>query len=148
MLALPSDDPNPEALNQDSYDDLLTAIESSAGQLALLIAVCDDPQQRQRIIQETDLSESHQSYRLNLATEPEPSLKAAIRSLLNTYADLQQIDRAVITVEGIEQLSFLTQGEEPSQQERFFGYLQWTREALREFHLPIVIWVTYQILSR
>ncbi|TAG12383.1 MAG: tetratricopeptide repeat protein, partial [Oscillatoriales cyanobacterium] len=35
-----------------------------------------------------------------------------------------------------------------SELSRFFGYLQWTREGLREFPYPIVIWVTPKILSR
>ena len=35
-----------------------------------------------------------------------------------------------------------------SELSRFFGYLQWTREGLREFPYPIVLWVTPKILSR
>ncbi|MFM7425444.1 MAG: tetratricopeptide repeat protein [Elainella sp.] len=143
MLELQAADPN-----QDAYDDLLAAIETSDDQLALLIAVCDDPAQRQAIIQryETDLADSHQTYRLSMARS-DPSLKLAIQELI--AADSWQPNRrAVITVLDIERLSFWGQGEEKSPQEVFFGYLQWTREALREFRYPIVIWVTYQILSR
>jgi tetratricopeptide (TPR) repeat protein len=32
-------------------------------------------------------------------------------------------------------------------QDKFFGYLQWTREALRDFRFPVVLWVTYQVLN-
>ncbi|XQQ06402.1 MAG: hypothetical protein EDM05_56175 [Leptolyngbya sp. IPPAS B-1204] len=138
----------PDNLNQNAYDDLLTAIETSTDQLALLIAVCDDPIQRQEIIQryETELAPSHRTYRLSMARS-QPSLKLAIQELLEMES-LQQGDRAVITVVDIERLSFLGWDEEKSQQDQFFGYLQWTREALREFRFPIVIWVTYQILNR
>ncbi|TAG95646.1 MAG: hypothetical protein EAZ19_11170 [Oscillatoriales cyanobacterium] len=54
--------------------------------------------------------------------------------------------KAVITVTGVEKLRFFKQlRESRSEQEVFFGYLQWTREALREFPFSIVLWVTRQI---
>jgi len=142
-------EPSPEAQNQDTYDDLLTAIETSDDRLSLLIAVCDDPRQRQEIMQqyETELSASHRAYRVSMA-RPDPSLKLALQELMATESALQPGEPAVITVLGIEQLSFLGWHAEKSQQDVFFGYLQWTREALREFRFPIVIWVTYQILNR
>jgi tetratricopeptide (TPR) repeat protein len=69
----------PDDQNQDAYDDLLTAIETSGEQLALLIAVCDDPMQRQAIIQryETELAPAYHTYRLSMARS-QPSLKLAI----------------------------------------------------------------------
>ena len=36
--------------NEDSYDDLIVSIEASENRLSLLIAVCDDPQYRDQII--------------------------------------------------------------------------------------------------
>jgi tetratricopeptide (TPR) repeat protein len=42
----------------------------------------------------------------------------------------------------------LGETETNSALDRFFGYLQWTREGLREFPYPIVLWVTPQILSQ
>ncbi|MEA5599318.1 tetratricopeptide repeat protein, partial [Rivularia sp. UHCC 0363] len=142
-------EPSPEAQNQDAYEDLLTAITASDDRLSLLIAVCDDPRQRQEIIQryESELSVSHAAYRVSMARS-EPSLKLALQELMTTELALRQGEPAVITVLGIEQLSFWRGSEAKSQQDVFFGYLQWTREALREFRFPIVIWVTYQILNR
>jgi hypothetical protein len=46
-----------ETSNEDSYEDLLVAIEASEGILSLLIAVCDDSDRREEIIKryETEL---------------------------------------------------------------------------------------------
>jgi tetratricopeptide (TPR) repeat protein len=139
---------DPETQNQNAYDDLLTAIEASEGQLSLLIAVCDDPQLREALITryESDLAPAVKAYRLTL-NKDEPSLRAAIFAAVQSDEYLKQGGRAVLTLTGTERLSFLSQSDEPSEQDRFFGYLQWTREALRDFRFPIVIWVTYQILG-
>ncbi|MCP2732125.1 tetratricopeptide repeat protein, partial [Limnofasciculus baicalensis] len=42
----------------------------------------------------------------------------------------------------------LWETEEKSPLDKFFGYLQWTREGLRAFPYPIVLWVTPKILTR
>lgn len=140
---------DPDRQNQDAYDELLAAIEASENQLSLLIAVCNDPGLQEEIIQryETDLSPTFHHDRLTLA-RGEPSLKAAINQAIAEDEALQQDGKAVLTLTGIEQLHFLRFGEDKSEQDVFFGYLQWTREALREFQFPIVIWVTYQILAQ
>jgi tetratricopeptide (TPR) repeat protein len=73
-------------------------------------------------------------------------LRSAIANLVEQEAYLQQRGKAVITVTGVEKLRFFKQfGESRSEQEVFFGYLQWTREAMREFPFSIVLWVTRQI---
>ncbi|WP_448601613.1 hypothetical protein [Thermoleptolyngbya sp.] len=139
---------NDTTQNQDAYDDLLTAIEASEDQLSLLIAVCDDPQLRTDLIAryERDLAPQIQSYRLELA-KGEPSLRAAIYRAVEGDDYLKQGGRAVLTLTGTEQLSFLSTDGQPSEQDKFFGYLQWTREALRDFRFPVVLWVTYQVLN-
>ena len=38
--------------------------------------------------------------------------------------------------------------DDKSEQERFFFSLQWTREALRQFKFPIVLWLTDAIATR
>ena len=136
-----------EINNEDSYDDLLVAIEASEGILSLLIAVCDDSNLREQIIKryETEVEPDIRSYRITLA-RGEPSLRGAIAQLVQNEEYLQNGGRAVITVTGAEQLYFLKLGAERSKQDIFFGYLQWTREALREFPYPIVLWVTNQIV--
>ncbi|NEO97585.1 MAG: tetratricopeptide repeat protein [Symploca sp. SIO2E9] len=133
--------------NQKAYEDLLVSIEASEDILSLLIAVCDDNDCRLGVIQqyETDVQPQIRPYRVAL-TPTQPSLRAAIAELVETEEYLSDGGRAVLTVTGAEKLFFLKLGEERSQQEIFFGYLQWTREGLRQFPYPIVLWVTNQIL--
>ncbi|MFB8788233.1 MAG: tetratricopeptide repeat protein [Potamolinea sp.] len=132
--------------NEDSYDDLLVSIEASQGKLSLLIAVCDQLDFREQIIQryEAELQPEMRPYRVTLARR-EPSLRAAIAELVAKDEYLRQGGQAVLTVTGIEQFYFLKLGEKRSEQDLFFGYLQWTREGMREFPFPIVIWMTNQI---
>ncbi|MBD2624907.1 tetratricopeptide repeat protein [Trichormus variabilis] len=134
--------------NLDAYDDLIVSIQAKEHDLSLLIAVGDDLNFREQIISqyETELQPDFRPYRVTLA-RGEPSLRAAISQLVESEEYLRQGGKAVITVTGAEQLYFLNMGEERSEQEIFFGYLQWTREALREFPYPIILWVTNQILS-
>jgi tetratricopeptide (TPR) repeat protein len=138
---------NLDEQNQDAYDDLIVSIEAKEQGLNLLIAVCDDAEFRDRIIAhyENELQPRFRPYRVTLA-RGEPSLKAAINQLVQQEEYLRQHNPAVITVTGAEQLYFLKLGNERSEQEIFFGYLQWTREALRDFPYAIVLWVTNQIL--
>lgn len=138
---------NLNSQNQDNYEDLLVSIEAGKDILNLLIAVCDDSDCRDRIISdyEAELEPDIRRYRVELA-RGEPSLRSAIANLVEQEAYLQQRGKAVITVTGVEKLRFFKQlGESRSEQEVFFGYLQWTREALRDFPFSIVLWVTRQI---
>jgi tetratricopeptide (TPR) repeat protein len=133
--------------NQDNYEDLLVSIEAGKDNLNLLIAVCDDSDCRDRLIAdyEAELEPDIRRYRVELA-RGEPSLRSAIANLVEQEAYLQQRGKAVITVTGVEKLRFFKQfGESRSEQQVFFGYLQWTREAMREFPFSIVLWVTRQI---
>lgn len=138
---------NIEINNDDSYDDLIVSIESSTGMLSLLIAVCDDSNLREEIITkyESELTSDIRAFRLTLP-RGEPSLKTALAQLVENNEYLQNGGKAVLTVTGTEQLYFLKLGAEKSEQEIFFGYLQWTRESLQEFPYPIVLWVTNQML--
>jgi tetratricopeptide (TPR) repeat protein len=138
---------NLNSQNQDNYEDLLVSIEAGKDILNLLIAVCDDSDCRDRLIAdyEAELEPDIRRYRVELA-RGEPSLRSAIANLVEQEAYLQQGGKAVITVTGVERLRFFKQfGESRSEQEVFFGYLQWTREAMREFPFSIVLWVTRQI---
>jgi tetratricopeptide (TPR) repeat protein len=138
---------NLNSQNQDNYENLLVSIEAGKDILNLLIAVCDDSDCRDRLIAdyEAELEPDIRHYRVELA-RGEPSLRSAIANLVEQEAYLQQGGKAVITVTGVEKLRFFKQfGESRSEQEVFFGYLQWTREALREFPFSIVLWVTRQI---
>lgn len=87
--------------------------------------------------------------RLRLA-RGEPSLRAAIDRQVQADEYLLQgkTARAVFTVVGAEDLSYLSRNSERSEQDKFFGYLQWTREGLRAFPYPIVLWITYDIFAK
>jgi tetratricopeptide (TPR) repeat protein len=135
--------------NSTAYDGLVAAISASQGVLSLLLAVCDDPQLREAIIQqyEAELQPELRPYRIALP-RTEPSLRRIIAETIAQDDYLQGDGPAVFTITGAEGLSFLTFGAEKSEQDTFLGYLQWTREGLREFPYPIVLWVTTQLLAK
>jgi tetratricopeptide (TPR) repeat protein len=138
-----------EVANATAYDDLVAAIDASDGVLSLLLAVCDDPQLREATIRqyEAELQPKILPYRIEMP-RTEPSLRRVIAEKIAQEPYLHKGGRAVLTVTGAEGLSFLTLGEEKSEQDTFLGYLQWTREALRTFQYPIVLWVTSQLLAK
>jgi len=138
-----------DAENLEAYEDLLVTIEASQGFFSVLIAVCDNGQFRDELIArlEADLQSDIRCYRLSLI-RGEPSLKMTILKKVQTDDYLRSGGRSVVMVTGAEQLYFLQLGEEKSEQDAFFGYLQWTREALPEFRFPIVLWVTTQLLTQ
>ena len=130
--------------NEATYESLISLIENNQDRLALIIVACDDLRLRQRVVDRYE-AEARQtkirSYRIVLGKEP------SLRSELAKLA-LRQGDAAVVTVTGAEWLLRvkMREGEEQSDLDKFFGYLQWTREGLREFRVPIVLWVTHRIL--
>jgi tetratricopeptide (TPR) repeat protein len=138
-----------EVTNATAYEDLVAAIEASNGVLSLLLAVCDDPQLREATIRryEVELQPKILPYRIEMP-RTDPSLRRVIAEKIAQEPYLQEGGRAVLTVTGAEGLSFLTLGDEKSEQDTFLGYLQWTREALRSFQYPIVLWVTSQLLTK
>ncbi|MCC5607488.1 tetratricopeptide repeat protein [Nostoc sp. CHAB 5834] len=138
---------NTDKKNQDAFDYLIVSIEAGAGKFNLLIGICDNANFRNQIIDryEIELKPHFCTYTLTL-DEQEPNLKGAIQQLLEKEECLQQYQPAVITVTGAEKLLFLRLGEEQSAQEKFFGYLQWTREGLGKFPFAIVLWVTHQLM--
>jgi tetratricopeptide (TPR) repeat protein len=134
--------------NEAVYEELISVIEASQGTLALLIVVSDDPTLRESIIQryEQELQHTSQPHRL-LLVKAEPSLRA----VLGDWAEqqIQPSPSAVLTVTGIENLLWFKLKEDNSKTEveKFFGYLQWGREGLRDFPYPIVLWITQRILK-
>ena len=140
---------DPQIDNEETYDQLISLIENSQGRLAPIIVSCDDSALRQRIIMRYE-REARQvqirPYRIVLGQEP--SMRAGLEALKQQEEHLQQDGAAVFTVTGSELLLRVTIDplEEQSELDKFFGYLQWTREGLREFRYPIVLWVTQRIL--
>jgi tetratricopeptide (TPR) repeat protein len=139
---------HPEQINETAYDDLIVSVEASENTLSLLLAVCNDFQLREEIIQryEAELNPTIPNYRVTL-TRTEPSLKQAISQTIEKGAYLKAGGKAVFTVLGAERLLQLRYGAERSEQEIFLGYLQWTREGLQEFQYPIILWLTEPLLE-
>ena len=141
------------SINEDSYDGLVSLIEASQGVLSLLIASCQPGDFQTQMINryEAELAPNIRCYRVVL-NQKEPSLRAGLEQLVKDCPELKEPHAsAAITVTGTEALmEFVSQVDSNNRSElsRFFGYLQWTREALREFPYPIVLWVTPNILSR
>ncbi|WP_416673735.1 tetratricopeptide repeat protein [Egbenema bharatensis] len=139
-----------ELEDQHSYDRLMVALEASQGKLDLLIAVCDDLNLQETVIQ-TYIAELQQQgiahYRVFIQRQ-DPRLRYTLQQLVQQQPELQQEGSGVVTVQGLNDLLGVRLGAATSEQERLLGYLQWTREALREFNFPVVIWVNSALLAQ
>jgi N-acetylglucosaminyldiphosphoundecaprenol N-acetyl-beta-D-mannosaminyltransferase len=135
--------------DEKAYDDLMVSVEASSGVLSLLFAVCDDAQLREQVIQryETELQPQIRSYQIELSPQ-DPSVRLAIAHVVEINPSLQAGEKAVLTVKGAEKLSRFSVDGEPSEQDRFLGYLQWTREGFRAFPLPIILWLPHQLYTK
>ncbi|MFZ4730093.1 MAG: tetratricopeptide repeat protein [Pseudanabaena sp.] len=128
--------------NEDEYDRLVVSLEAGLGTLQILIAVCDNSALKQEVISryESELeAEGVRIYRLALNLE-EPSL---LQALIDGKIDKNI--QAIATVFGAEKLSNLGASNR-EKLDSFLGYLQWTREALRGYPLPIVLWLPSALL--
>jgi tetratricopeptide (TPR) repeat protein len=130
--------------NENAYESLISLIENNQNQLSLIIVSCDDLTLRQQIIGRYEREarlDNIQAKRIVLGTEP--SLKAGLAKL-----ELPAEARVVVTVTGSEWLLRVKTRASDAQSDlqKFFGYLQWTREGLREFQYPVVLWITSTIL--
>ncbi len=131
--------------NEDSYESLISLIENNQHQLSLIIVSCDDLALRQQIIGRYEREarlDNIQAKRIVLGTEP--SLRAGLAKL-----ELPAAARVVVTVTGSEWLLRVKTRASDAQSDldKFFGYLQWTREGLREFQYPVILWITSTILQ-
>jgi tetratricopeptide (TPR) repeat protein len=130
--------------NEDTYESLISLIENSQEQLALIIVACDDLQLRQRTIERYEREAKQSQIRCEqIVLGMEPSLRAGLAKL-----GIENQDGVVVTVTGAEWLLRVKTRATDAQSDldKFFGYLQWTREGLREFRYPVVLWVTFPIL--
>jgi tetratricopeptide (TPR) repeat protein len=133
-----------ELANEKAYESLISLIENNQNLMSLIIVSCDDLTLRQEIIGRYEREarlENIQAKRIVLGTEP--SLKAGLVKLA-----LPAEARVVVTVTGSEWLLRVKTRASDAQSDlqKFFGYLQWTREGLREFQYPVVLWITSTIL--
>ncbi|MBD2392488.1 tetratricopeptide repeat protein [Aphanizomenon flos-aquae NRERC-008] len=126
--------------NEQTYLSLLVSLEAGVGMLQIFIAVCDADRQRENIIAnyEQELAPNYNIYRVYLDSQ-EPSLKQAITQQVTLT------ENAIAIVLGAETLGSFNQNESLK---KFFGYLQWTREALRELKMPIILWIPSRIYDQ
>ena len=138
--------------NQYHLRRLLGSIEASYGGLNLLVCICDNPYYRDEIVEsyEQELGAKGVSYHRVQIDHHQPSLK---QSLFNLNLDSNSEQPKIVTVFGIdgllsvrlEQDRLSPESTNRSEQEKFFFSVQWTREALREFRFPIILWMTESI---
>jgi tetratricopeptide (TPR) repeat protein len=132
--------------NHRSLRRLVLSLQASLGKLNLLIAICDNRSYREQIVQqyETELKTKGIScYRVTLNAE-QVSLRQALENLVNQESGLVTQESVLVTVFADELLGISLQ-QPKSVREQFLFSLQWTREALQEFQLPIILWVTEAI---
>jgi SOS-response transcriptional repressor LexA len=138
---------NLEGENFNAYEELLVSIEANIQKLNLLIGICDDTQFRDEIIEayEAELEEEIACYRITIQPD-KPSIRFLLEDLIQQHPEIKGQDRVVVTVLGAEKLRFLHLEEfGRSEVEEFAGYMQWTREGLRQFPFSIVLWITSNI---
>jgi tetratricopeptide (TPR) repeat protein len=133
-----------EQQNQRNLIRLRLAISSSFGQLNLLIAVCDNLDYRNELIQtyEAKLTEEGFVCHQRKLDKSQPSLKDALLRV-----ETEGEAKTVVTILGADELLGVRLDESKSELEKFFFSVQWTREGLREFKFPVVIWVTERVAA-
>ncbi|ABW27479.1 tetratricopeptide repeat protein [Acaryochloris marina] len=136
------------AEEQRQYLRLLVALEANQGQLGLLIAVAENRNLQTAVIEDYEQALREQgvhAFRLFINRQ-DPSLRTGLEQLVDQQPVLQEHQPAVVTVLGIGDLLPPMLAIPESQQARFLGYLQWTREALRQFRFPVVLWVNRKVV--
>jgi len=124
----------------NTYDRLIVSLEAGLGTLQILLAVCDNTALRQQTMRQYEEELEAQGvrvYRLSINPQ-EPSL---LQALID--GKIENASQAIATVTGAEKISNL--GDRQTLKS-FLGYLQWTREALRRYPMPIVLWLPSALL--
>jgi len=133
--------------NQRSLRRLVVSVQASLHKLNLLIAICDNPLYRDELIRtyEAELTaKGITCYQVQLDRQ-QPSLKQTLLDWQTHTPDWQPETPTLITVRGGDELLGIRLEQAKSAQEQFFFSVQWTREGLREFRVPIVLWVTERV---
>ena len=139
-----------DELNQREFNKLVLSIEAQPQRLDLLLAICDDRNLQARLISdyEAELAAADIITLQTRLSHQRPSLRAALEDLVAQTPALQAGEPAVVTVLNAGELLGVRLSDDKSEQERFFFSLQWTREALRQFHFPIVLWLPDALATR
>jgi tetratricopeptide (TPR) repeat protein len=141
-----------EQINNDEYyTDLVMAIEfSDRDRVSLFIAVCDVDLTQSNIIDRytEQLKPDFRAYQIAVNSK-QLNVSRSIAQLVDREPYLQAGGRAVISVIGATSLAAVKIDANADKPDRdtFFGYLQWTRESFRNFHFPIVFWVSKDIYN-
>ncbi|TVP67237.1 MAG: tetratricopeptide repeat protein, partial [Leptolyngbya sp. LCM1.Bin17] len=137
------------AENQHQLRRLVWSIQSSYGRLNLLVAICDNWKYRDEIIATYEAELEGKGARCDrLRLDPQqPSLKRSLQEHLEQAPELATHPAAVVTVLGADELLGLRLNQDKSALEQFLFSLQWTRESLRGFQLPLVLWLTPRIAA-
>ncbi|MGB3237173.1 MAG: tetratricopeptide repeat protein [Geitlerinemataceae cyanobacterium] len=136
-----------ERENRRNLRRLVLSMQASLGKLNLLVGICDNSQYRDTIVHsyETELqAKGVACYRVKIDRD-RPSLKQVLLDWQDREPQLQSDSPKIVTVQGADTLLAIRMGEPKSPQEQFFFSAQWTREGLRQFQFPVVIWVTEAI---
>ena len=129
--------------NQRNFRRLVLSVKASHGALNLIVAICDNSRYRDELIAayEAELSaEGVDCYRVTI-DHNDPSLQQSFLTLVSEKGTLS--DRpCIVTALGADDLLDVRLKAAKSVQKRFLLSLQWTIKALRDFKVPIVIWVS------
>jgi len=131
---------------QENYEDLLVSIEANQQKFNLLIAICDDPKLRDRLIEQYKLDLEKDIYFASFELRKDQlNLKSAIENFVQNDLKLQSSTKVSISIIIPEKLFLEGKYQESSNLDIFLGYLQWTRENFRNFPYSIVLWTTSYI---
>jgi hypothetical protein len=151
-----------EVDNDKSYDRLTMAIRfSDTDRLNIFIAVCDQPTMQNEIIDHytSELQSGFHCHQLTVSSNDISTKKLLYELIDRDPIILQPYNKTVVSITGAADLPASSNSETlqkrygreditRTDQEMFFSSLQWTREGLREFHFPIIIWVTKSLYDR
>ena len=113
---------------------------SDTGRLNLLIAVCDDPHNQQQLIDSYEAELTTKGFnctQISMLSAAFGEKSCSLRQHLEYWQQqhTKETTALVMTVLNIDQLT-------EAELEKFCFSLQWTRESLRHFQFPLVIWLT------
>ena len=138
---------NLDVSNQRELHKLIISIRATTRRFRLLLAVCDNQFFQDRLISayEAQLrADGMTTLQVELDTE-RPSLRATLENLVTQTPFPQTNEPTVVTVLNASRLTSVQRTDqkgEKSGREQLFFSLQWTREALRQFDFPIVLWLS------
>ncbi len=137
-----------QVMNQRNLEGLVRSMQMSLGKLNVLIAVCDHPGYRDAVIQAYE--ESLEDLKITCCRctidRVHPNLKG---TLLDLYAQQPKpLAPTVVTVVGADELLGVRVGAAQSPQDEFFFSAQWSKEGLITVGVPIVLWVSSQVVTR